>query len=523
MKKIYWILLALIGAGMSFTACNEEEPFSTATADDEPRIIAPTFPELDNNGNMKTFMELDRDKLLSITVTTTPADYTSVVWYLDGIEVGTEKILEMNLNTGIYNLKVVVSTPSGKSTSRETLIKIKPLGEDPQSEEKVSERLVSAGGYATISGTNLDKVKKITLQRINVAESKSDSESSVIEIPESDITSSSTSVSFSLPDNIAAGTYRVTLIDAEGNEFGANTIEVTQGALVKALSGNNRPNTERTLTGMNLNQIASLTIGGETINTFISQTSNTLIFTCPNLDDGVYKLSGKTKDGESLKFLVEENLVEEIDVQIEASVVVTTLPRKLTPGNSFKLTGQNLDLISTLSLDGQNIEIIEKSFESITCQCPDLEDYREYILSGKDENGRNVKFKTQEGDLENIKILVRGVVVNDMWKGEHYLSWTLEDGNPNKTFTAVQTEIQNLPIGTKLKVYYSLKAEDDYHKLGAKTSHWNDLPGYYEVDVNEDGFLEIIITQEIIDKLLAEGGFIVVGHGVNIVKVTEEY
>lgn len=523
MKKIYWILLALIGAGMSFTACNEEEPFSTATADDEPRIIAPTFPELDNNGNMKTFMELDRDKLLSITVTTTPADYTSVVWYLDGIEVGTEKTLEMNLNTGIYNLKVVVSTPSGKSTSRETLIKIKPLGEDPQSEEKVSERLVSAGGYATISGTNLDKVKKITLQRINVAESKSDSESSVIEIPESDITSSSTSVSFSLPDNIAAGTYRVTLIDAEGNEFGANTIEVTQGALVKALSGNNRPNTERTLTGMNLNQIASLTIGGETINTFISQTSNTLIFTCPNLDDGVYKLSGKTKDGESLKFLVEENLVEEIDVQIEASVVVTTLPRKLTPGNSFKLTGQNLDLISTLSLDGQNIEIIEKSFESITCQCPDLEDYREYILSGKDENGRNVKFKTQEGDLENIKILVRGVVVNDMWKGEHYLSWTLEDGNPNKTFTAVQTEIQNLPIGTKLKVYYSLKAEDDYHKLGAKTSHWNDLPGYYEVDVNEDGFLEIIITQEIIDKLLAEGGFIVVGHGVNIVKVTEEY
>lgn len=523
MKKIYWILLALIGAGMSFTACNEEEPFSTATADDEPRIIAPTFPELDNNGNMKTFMELDRDKLLSITVTTTPADYTSVVWYLDGIEVGTEKTLEMNLNTGIYNLKVVVSTPSGKSTSRETLIKIKPLGEDPQSEEKVSERLVSAGGYATISGTNLDKVKKITLQRINVAESKSDSESSVIEIPESDITSSSTSVSFSLPDNIAAGTYRVTLIDAEGNEFGANTIEVTQGVLVKALSGNNRPNTERTLTGMNLNQIASLTIGGETINTFIRQTSNTLIFTCPNLEDGVYKLSGKTKDGESLKFLVGENLVEEIDVQIEASVVVTTLPRKLTPGNSFKLTGQNLDLISTLSLEGHNIEIIEKSFESIICQCPDLEDYREYTLSGIDENGRNVKFKTQEGDLENIKILVWEIVVTEMWSGEHYLSWDLADDNPNKKFTAVQTEIQNLPIGTKLKVYYSLKAEDDYHKLGAKTSYWIDLPGYYEVDVNEEGFLEIIITQEIIDKLLAEGGFIVVGHGVNIVKVTEEY
>ena len=522
MKKIYWILLALIGAGMSFTACNEEEPFSTATADDEPRIIAPTFPELENNGNMKTFMELDRDKLLSITVTTTPADYTSVVWYLDGIEVGTEKTLEMNLNTGTYNLKVVVSTPSGKSTSRETLIKIKPLGEDPQSEEKVSERLVSAGGYATISGTNLDKVKKITLQRINVAESKSDSESSVIEIPGSDITPSSTSVSFRLPDNIAAGTYRVTLIDAEGNEFGANTIEVTQGALVKALSGNNRPNTERTLTGMNLNQIASLTIGGETINTFIIQTSNTLIFTCPNLDDGVYKLSGKTKDGESLKFLVEENLVEEIDVQIETSVVVTTLPRKLTPGNSFKLTGQNLDLISTLSLDGQNIVIIEKSFESITCQCPDLEDYREYILSGKDNNGRNVKFKTQEGDLDNIKILVRGVVETEMWSGHYYVSWEPGASESAKEFGEVKTMIQDLPIGSKLKIYYTIEPNDTYHQIGTKTAYWTDLPGYPESIFSEDGVVEIVLTQEIIDLLKAEAGFICVGHGYYVDRVTYE-
>ena len=152
-----------------------------------------------------------------------------------------------------------------------------------------------------------------------------------------------------------------------------------------------------------------------------------------------------------------------------------------------------------------------------------MEDYREYILSGIDKNGRNVKFKTQEDDLENIKILVRGVVVTEMWSGHHYLSWFLGDGDPNKKFTEVQTEIQNLPIGTKLKVYYSLKAEDDYHQLGAKTSHWEDLPGYNQVDVYEEGFLEIIITQEIIDKLLAEGGFIVVGYGVNIVKVTEEY
>lgn len=520
MKKIYWILLALIGAGMSFTACNEEEPFSTATADDEPRIIAPTFPELDNNGNMKTFMELDRDKLLSITVTTTPADYTSVVWYLDGIEVGTEKTLEMNLNTGIYNLKVVVSTPSGKSTSRETLIKIKPLGEDPQSEEKVSERLVSAGGYATISGTNLDKVKKITLQRINVAESKSDSESFVIEIPESDITSSSTSVSFSLPGNIAAGTYRVTLIDAEGNEFGANTIEVTQGTLVKALSGNNRPNTEWTLTGLNLEHVTSLTVGNVIINSFVTQNESVLKFTCPDLEDGEYKLSGKTKDDENLKFLVGDIMAEEMNVMVECTAIVTTFPQKLSSGNSFSLIGRNLDLVASISLGTNNVEISDRTSESLSFVCPDLEN-GEYELSGKDVNGRNVKFKTQEGDLDKIVMLVdNSVVETEMWSGHHYLSWDLEDGDPNKTFTAVQTEIQNLPVGTKLKVYYSINPDDDYHKMGAKSAYWSNLPGYDEIEVYDSGVLEIIITQEIIDKLVSESGFIVVGFGVYIDRVT---
>ena len=520
MKKIYWILLALIGAGMSFTACNEEEPFSTATADDEPRIIAPTFPELDNNGNMKTFMELDRDKLFSITVTTTPADYTSVIWYLDGIEVGTGKTLEMNLNTGIYNLKVVVSTPSGKSTSRETLIKIKPLGEDPQSEEKVSERLVSAGGYATISGTNLDKVKKITLQRINVAESKSDSESFVIEIPESDITSSSTSVSFSLPDNIAAGTYRVTLIDAEGNEFGANTIEVTQGAFVKALPGNNRPNTEWTLTGLNLEHVTSLTVGNVIINSFVTQNESVLKFTCPDLEDGEYKLSGKTKDDENLKFLVGDIMAEEMNVMVECTAIVTTFPQKLSSGNSFSLIGRNLDLVASISLGTNNVEISDRTSESLSFVCPDLEN-GEYELSGKDVNGRNVKFKTQEGDLDKIVMLVdNSVVETEMWSGHHYLSWDLEEGDPNKTFTAVQTEIQNLPVGTKLKVYYSINPDDDYHKMGAKSAYWSNLPGYDEIEVYDSGVLEIIITQEIIDKLVSESGFIVVGFGVYIDRVT---
>lgn len=522
MKKIYLILFALLGTVFSFTSCSKEEPFSTATVDDEPRIIAPTFPERDENGGLGTISEIDRDVLFSITVTTTPADFTSVVWTLDGEEVGTEKTLEMNLNAGVYHLRVDVSTPVGKTTFREGLVKIKALAEDPQSEEKVSERVVTSGSYATISGINLDKVKGIIIKQINKEVSSSKSENSIIEIPESDITvdPSGTYVSFRVPDGISAGTYRIVLVDAEGNEYGANTIEVTQMTIVRALSGNNRPNTEWTLTGLNLNQIASLTVGDETINSFVYQGSSTLKFICPNLEDGEYKLSGKTKDDDNIKFLVGEAMAEEMNVMVEGTVIVTTFPQKLSSGNSFSLIGRNLDLVASISLGTNNVEISDRTSESLSFVCPDLEN-GEYELSGKDVNGRNVKFKTQEGDLEKIVILVdNSVVETEMWSGHHYLSWDLEDGDPNKTFTAVQTEIQNLPVGTKLKVYYSINPDDDYHKMGAKSAYWNDLPGYGEIEVYDSGVLEIIITQEIIDKLVSESGFIVVGFGVYIDRVT---
>ena len=518
MKKIYWILLALIGAGMSFTACNEEEPFSTATADDEPRIIAPTFPELDNNGNMKTFMELDRDKLLSITVTTTPADYTSVVWYLDGIEVGTEKTLEMNLNTGIYNLKVVVSTPSGKSTSRETLIKIKPLGEDPQSEEKVSERLVSAGGYATISGTNLDKVKKITLQRINVAESKSDSESSVIEIPESDITSSSTSVSFSLPGNIAAGTYRVTLIDAEGNEFGANTIEVTQMTLVKSgLDDNRKPGSPWTYTGINMDQIVSLIIGDVVIESFEKQNSSSLTFTSPSMPDGEYTISGKTKSGENVKFYVGEAMVESTMVTIDGAANVISFAKLLRGGDDYEFEGKNISLIKSLFINNEEVSIKSKTDESLTFNCPSLTGGK-YSMHALCQDGRKVKFKTNNGFVEETSVLISSGT--ELYDGHYYVSWENDPPQSVKEFGEVKDKTQNLSIGNRIKVYYSVNPDDEYHQIGIKTAHWTELSP--EFVFSEDGVTEIILTQDIVDKLNAELGLICVGHGYYVDRVTYE-
>ena len=520
MKKIYWILLALIGAGMSFTACNEEEPFSTATADDEPRIIAPTFPELDNNGNMKTFMELDRDKLLSITVTTTPADYTSVVWYLDGIEVGTEKTLEMYLNAGLYNLKVLVSTPSGKQTSRETLIKIKPLTDDPQSEEKVSERLASAGSYVIVSGSNLGTVKKVSLQQINVTGNRSDSEGSVIEIQESDVTAdpSGSSVSFKLPAGISVGTYRVTLIDTDGNEFGANTIEVTQMTLVKSgLDDNRKPGSSWKYFGINMDQIASLIIGDVTIESFEEQYSSSLTFTSPSVPDGEYTISGKTKSGENVKFYVGESMVESTMVTIDGAANVISFAKLLRGGDDYEFEGKNISLIKSLFINNEEVSIKSKTDESLTFTCPSLTGGK-YSMYALCQDGRKVKFKTDNGFVEETSVLISSGT--ELYDGHYYVSWENDPPQSVKEFGEVKDKTQNLSPGIIIKVYYSVNPDDEYHQIGIKTAYWKELSP--EFVFSEDGVTEIILTEEMIGLLNSEAGLICVGHGYYVDRVTYE-
>ena len=46
MKKIYVMLFAILAFNAFLTSCSDEEPFSTATPNDEPRILDPTFPDL---------------------------------------------------------------------------------------------------------------------------------------------------------------------------------------------------------------------------------------------------------------------------------------------------------------------------------------------------------------------------------------------------------------------------------------------------------------------------------------------
>lgn len=416
MKKIYHILLIMLAMSFGLIACTEETPFSTATENDDPRILDPLFPDR-VNGELPVVSNISRDANFSMTLTVTPADYTTVTWFIDGEEIQTGKEIDLALKAGTYHLKVTATTSIGKSTYREGLIQVNPLADDPWATEIGFERIITTGAKAQLYGNNLDKVNSIVIggkTATDIAYTEN-GENSYIE--------------YTVPEGLADGTYRIILVDNGGNEYGGNKVTVTSDALITAGSERTTANSEWVMTGINLNQIESFTFGGQTVSSFIRQSETEIAFTCPSLEDG------------------------------------------------------------------------------------------EYTLTGKTTSGKEVMFYTTTGNITKQTVVVSSERV--LWEGHHYVSWDLPDDNPNKTFNLIGKDVfASIKAGAVLSIYYSVNSADEYHQLRTTTGWWNDLPGTAVIEFQEDGVKQIQLTQEVLDKIQTEDGFLCIGHGYYVDRIS---
>lgn len=416
MKKIYHILLIMLAMSFGLIACTEETPFSTATENDDPRILDPLFPDR-VNGELPVVSNISRDANFSMTLTVTPADYTTVTWFIDGEEIQTGKEIDLALKAGTYHLKVTATTSIGKSTYREGLIQVNPLADDPWATEIGFERIITTGAKAQLYGNNLDKVNSIVIggkTATDIAYTEN-GENSYIE--------------YTVPEGLADGTYRIILVDNGGNEYGGNKVTVTSDALITAGSERTTANSEWVMTGINLNQIESFTFGGQTVSSFIRQSETEIVFTCPSLEDG------------------------------------------------------------------------------------------EYTLTGRTTSGKEVMFYTTAGNITEQTVVVSSERV--LWEGHHYVSWDLPDDNPNKTFNLIGKDVfASIKAGAVLSIYYSVNSADEYHQLRTTTGWWNDLPGTAVIEFQEDGVKQIQLTQEVLDKIQTEDGFLCIGHGYYVDRIS---
>lgn len=417
MKNRFISYLAALATLFTLAACTDDEPFDTITPDDQPCILDPIFPDRTASGDLAVYQSFNRDENLNIELIVTPSRYTTVTWLLDDEPVHTGTAIDMNLQTGTYVLRVEASTASGKSTYRECLIVVNPLEGDPWSAENGLERYVAPGLEAGFTGVNLDKVAGLLLGEVPVTDFSYDAAASAI--------------TYTVPAEIAAGIYRLTLLDSEGNRYGANKVTVLTGATVLAGASTAAPGGDITLSGVKLDEVASLTIGDITVDTFSEQSATTLVFGCP---------------------------------------------QELVGGE-------------------------------------------EYTLTGTTRSGEAVLFGAADGNLyPETQILMTSEVV--LWTG-HFavVNW----GEAN--FEGVRYDLGGARVGSLLRIYFSLDPSADYCKIRLVTGDWTRLMGETDADdivPTGDGLIEMEMTQERIDLINNNYGFMCVGHGYFVDKVTLE-
>ena len=412
MKKLYMILMTAVISSVAFLSCTQkEEPFFTATEDDAPRILNTDIPDWDG-GAPSVLMTISRDQNFEFEIVVTPADYTTVEWFLDDVKVAEGKAINQPVLAGNWTLKILATTTKGLSTYRVTKLVVNPVDGDPVAGDAILERLVAPGATVAIGGTNMDKVAKVVIGGV-----------------ECDATYADGAVTYTVPADMAAGTYQLTLKDADGFEYGAGYITVSAASVVSAASFSAKPGAELVLTGLNLDKVASLT-AGEQACTIVSKTAGELKLTLPNLAKGFYDLVGVDASGNAVNFV-----------------------------------------------DGT--QMLDKASLTITAE-------------------------------------------DTLWEGSHYVSWALADGDPNKTFAALAEASMSWSVGRIIRVTLSPNPTDEYSQVQFNTMWWTNLPGTFIGDFFETQVFEFTLTQDVMDLIQAQGGFIICGHGFFVTKVTIE-
>ena len=325
MKKLLDIFTAAALAALLLNACQSKDPFPTAGGDDAPRILNTDIPE-GKGGEPAQLMSISRTTPFTFSVIVTPAKYTTVTWNIDGEDVFEGLKIDMPLPAGVHWVKLTAKTAKGLSTTRDFTVAVSPLDGDPVTAE--AQVLAAPGQNATISGSNMDAVKKVFLDNTEVEMVASDANSLTIELPAS-LEAGVYSVYF---ENAAEET--LAAVYKSGDNYQAFTIGASADPLVSAALISAKPAGNVTLEGINLDKVQSLTVGGQNA-PIVSQSYSQLVFTCPDLAKGEYEISGVDNSGKAVSFAGAESGLVKVTREVvlwEGSHVVTWG----TPFNALK-------------------------------------------------------------------------------------------------------------------------------------------------------------------------------------------
>ena len=203
MMMLLAVGFALAGTSTLSSCSSDDEPYFTASEDDNPRILNTDLAD----------SKIDRKTNYKLEIKVTPVHYTTVTWLLDGTKIAEGTTIDQPLPIGNHELKIVATTTKGKSTSRTLKVTVTPAADDPALGTNASELWVAPGAETTIHKCkNLGIVAKVMVGGKDVA---------------FEVLEEGTALKLTTPTGLENGDYDITLVDGEGNQFPGGTIKVT--------------------------------------------------------------------------------------------------------------------------------------------------------------------------------------------------------------------------------------------------------------------------------------------------------
>ena len=311
MKTKNILLLIAMAAATILTGCQPEAPFDTQSPNDAPIILTPY-----NESGTGTFTYdlLNPNTPLYDSVTVTPSKYTTINWYLDQQLVYTGTKIDMCFPAGTYALTIEAVTDAGLRTERTGTVTVHPYDYDPYSAAPAAGRHLAPGVETQIDGQNLSKAKAVIIAN---------------DVFGSEVVHTITPtyqedgfLKFILPQT-EDGSYFLLLQDANGKLYGADNIDVHNGAVALAGFAEMPAGSTWVITGVNLQKVAKVQVGDVEI-TDLQVTETSVTLTAPAVEVGEYTLAMYNEDGSAVLFITNEGAVEQVKTLVPSETTIWT-------------------------------------------------------------------------------------------------------------------------------------------------------------------------------------------------------
>ena len=335
---------------------------------------------------------------------------------------------------------------------------------------------VKNGKTLTISGTDLDLVTGVELPNAGYVEFKND-DNITFDVPEA---AQAGDITLHL-ENGKTVTVAYTLVEPAVTDFSANP----------AAAGS-----DVTINGTDLDLVAAVTFGGD-IKVDVEATETAITVAVPTAaETGVLVLN--LKNGASLETV-------ELKIDKPAGAYIANFPETLyKPGEMFIIDIENAEHLTGVQVNGEDVNYILNG-STLYFQIPDSAGANSTLTLVSDNGSVTYTMNIDPGDFIVTTIWSAGFDCSG-WNGNQDLAWGGYDWSTVTPGTILRFNLEGTTTGWWC---ISLRHGNSWGALAG-------VPGQYDTPESP---LDIVLTREILDDLVDNGGLVITGDGFHLSSV----